>query len=829
MSQRPAFFIDRVLPELNERLQKTQNLIVQAPPGVGKSTRWIESLVRAGSFRKGHELIVLEPRRAAAWGASSFVAQLLGERLGESIGLHHRFERHSSGRTVVTYMTEGMFLRRCSSDPLLKGVGAVFIDEFHERHIGTELSFATLTRLQREREIQIVLISATAPRFHDTRRTSLWDVFEIDLPSYNNLISYLPAQEARGAGRPPQSFEAHVSELIIRANQQAAANRILVFLPGKWEMERVRRLVSQLGVSDRDLCFLHGDLPAEQQKAVFRKQGAKIILATNIAESSVTVEGVNFVIDSGLERYSDMDPELAGITTLRTRNISRAQSIQRAGRATREGNGTVWRAYDEQKWTRWREDPEPEIARIPLERVVTEAIDIGRGLILPDDFLDPISVQEWQKAIQVAQRENWIQESATRSFVLTGLGEWLLQSSLESDWGKYIYNIHPEKRASAIKLRSKLSRDQGVHSWVDHFSDDQEKPIHWTKDDDLLLRKLSLIHVDHVVVPETAWLRAFYRRVALWDESGIHLMSGVTLSPSRDLRAQPEYHRGWGMVMNISSGESKEVTCWLSVPRNIIESELQFAMEVVDFVDWEVPPGRLIEILETRIGKLCFSRAVSRLDRCPEATEAFSVLKKGLRVPTEDFIGISGLLAVGDLEVMQGTFTAFQQLKLGDLPHEFESNFVRQRLLMNPSLQLSRSMDWLRELRSELQNYCHRSLDSLLPREIENRRGKLLPVVYSVNQLPLVTGLIQDFFGFPQLLDRKYSGFHCAVELLGPHQRPVQRTSSLSDFFIHQYPALMKAFKRDYPRHYWPEDPVNAYPYITVRQFRESEERRSNS
>ncbi|HYG68817.1 MAG TPA: helicase-related protein, partial [Anaeromyxobacteraceae bacterium] len=334
--------IDPVLPEIVAALRGGRSLVVEAPPGAGKTTRVPRALHDAGLSRAG-EIVVLEPRRLAARLAARRVAEELGERLGETVGYQVRFEEVAGPRTRIRFVTEGLLTRRFLSDPALSGVAAVVLDEFHERHLAGDLALALLRRLQATArpDLKVVAMSATldaapvaaflgAPAVRSEGRR-----FDVG-------IEFLSPEEAARDER----LEALVARAVRRVVREEPDGHVLVFLPGAAEIRRAREALAAFASDGGiELLPLHGDLPPdEQDRAVRPSARRKVILSTNVAETSVTIEGVVAVVDSGLARVASHSP-WSGLPTLEVRKVSRASAAQRAGRAGRTRPGRAIRLY----------------------------------------------------------------------------------------------------------------------------------------------------------------------------------------------------------------------------------------------------------------------------------------------------------------------------------------------------------------------------------------------------------------------------------------------------------------------------------------------------
>ncbi|HWE27904.1 MAG TPA: helicase-related protein, partial [Polyangia bacterium] len=346
-------------------LARTPSLVLEAPPGAGKTTRVPRALLDAGV--EG-EILVLEPRRLAARLAARRVAEELGEKVGERVGYRIRFEDAVSARTRIVFVTEGVLTRRLLSDPELKGVGAVLLDEFHERHLQGDVALALLRRLQTRRpELKLIVMSAT-----------------LDAEPIASFLG-CPSLRAEGrrfdvkieyAARPPSQLSERPLENDVAAAVRALVadgldGDVLVFLPGAAEIRKAQGACAAIAASAQlDVVMLHGDLsPAEQDKAVSSGPRRKVILSTNVAETSITVEGVVAVVDSGLARVASLSP-WSGMSTLKLQRISRASATQRAGRAGRLRPGRCVRLYTQHDFdTRPMQDA-PEIRRLDLADVM---------------------------------------------------------------------------------------------------------------------------------------------------------------------------------------------------------------------------------------------------------------------------------------------------------------------------------------------------------------------------------------------------------------------------------------------------------------------------
>ncbi len=353
--------IDPLLPEIVQSVRQHSLTLLQAEPGAGKTTRVPPALLNAGLGK----IYVLEPRRLAARMAARRVAEELGEPVGQSVGYQVRFEECGTPETKLWFVTEGVLTRRLLSGSGVRGMRTVILDEFHERHLETDLALALLRKLQASQtDLRLLIMSATLHIEEMTAR--LGDVPVINAPGkiYPVSVRYTPASSA--------PLEQQVSEAASKLMVEASGH-VLVFLPGAAEIRKTMSacegIARQQGAK---LLPLHGDLsPDEQDAAVRPSEQRKILCATNIAESSVTIDGVTAVIDSGVARVMTHSP-WSGISRLQVERISKASAIQRAGRAGRTGPGIAIRLYSEDDFARRVPQSAPEILRADLAQFVLQ-------------------------------------------------------------------------------------------------------------------------------------------------------------------------------------------------------------------------------------------------------------------------------------------------------------------------------------------------------------------------------------------------------------------------------------------------------------------------
>src|SRR5918993_2830238 len=391
--------IDALLPDILASLREAPNLVVEAPPGAGKTTRVPPAMLDAG-LAGGGEVWVLEPRRLAARMSARRVAEERGEQPGETVGYQVRFEEVASRRTRLRFLTEGVLTRRLLSDRRLSNVGAVVLDEFHERHLQADLALALLRRLQQSErpDLRLVVMSATLAPDPLARYLGGCAVLRSEGRRYEVEVEHL----ARADERP---LAAQVERAARRLFASGRAGDALVFLPGAAEIRHAQRECAALATEfDLLVLPLHGELPAAEQDAAVRPSGRrKLILSTNVAETSVTVEGVAAVVDSGLARVATHSP-WSGLPQLKVSRVSRASAVQRAGRAGRTREGRCLRLYTAQDFGARPAHETPEVRRLDLAESVLELRASGVGDVSGFEWFEPPAPEALEAAETLLRR-----------------------------------------------------------------------------------------------------------------------------------------------------------------------------------------------------------------------------------------------------------------------------------------------------------------------------------------------------------------------------------------------------------------------------------------
>ncbi len=821
--------IDPLLPSVVEAVMTRGTLVLQAAPGAGKTTRVPRALLDAGAFEG--ELWVLEPRRLATRLAAARVAEELAEPVGGRIGYQIRFDEVSSAATRVRFVTEGILTRRLLSDPELRGVGAVVLDEFHERHLPTDLGLALLRRLRERRPaLRLVVMSATFDPAPVARFLGEAPVLTSEGRVFPVEIEHLPAADSR-------PLEAQVLAGLKRLGPRLTDGHVLVFLPGAAEIRRAQEACAEYaGRHGFRVLPLHGDLPADaQDRAVRPSKERKLILSTNVAETSVTVDGVAAVIDSGLARVATHSP-WSGLPSLRVQPISRASAAQRAGRAGRTRAGLCLRLYTQGDLERRPERDAPEIARADLAETVLALSAAGAPDPRRFGWFEPPP-----PAALLAAEELLSQLGARAADgTLTELGRRLLSFPVHPRLGRILVEgerrgVGPEAARAAAVLSERPSRPgpglgearragptlsgrsdvleqleglgsderarRGAAQAVDRTARQLARAVHGrhrappAEREDALLISLLAGFPDRVArrrKPHAPELVLSTGGSAVLDPVSVVQEPMLLLALDAEQRKGP---RGPEVRVRVASAIEPEWLLDLFPERLIDEDRLVFSEE----------SGRV-----ERISRLAYGAVTLEERRMPaepseqaEAVLAEAIQARGLGkvVDTERLEALRARLELARTLFPEHHWPALDEAGLGAV-------LARGRR----SLAEVREADPAGELLGALSPDQGRLLARELPERLALPGGRSVQVHYLSGQPPWIASRLQDFFGLREGPALARGRVPLVLHLLAPNQRPVQVTQDLAGFWSRHYPSLRRELGRRYPRHAWPEDPLHAAP-----------------
>ena len=850
--------IDPLLPEIARILERESSLVLEAPPGAGKTTRVPRALLEHRAANPtGGEIVVLEPRRLAARLAARRVAEELGEALGETVGYQVRFEDVTGPKTRLRFVTEAILTRRFLRDPQLAGVGAVVLDEFHERHLHGDVALAYLRHLQRTSrpDLRVILMSATldaepAARFLDCR----------SLRSEGKRFDVQIEHAAQSDDRPLElqvvsAVRALTGEPARRLKKGEGApghGDVLVFLPGAREIRRAQEALEKLA-AERDLLVLplHGDLsPGEQDRAIRPADRAKVILATNVAESSVTIDGVVAVVDSGLARVMGHDP-WSGLPRLRVEKVSRASATQRAGRAGRTRPGACVRLYTKIDFDRRPEHQLPEIARLDLAELLLElrAQKIDRALT----WLDPPPAAALAAAEELLGQLGAIKTKGPASeHAQGGVGEDVDVGDV-TDVGRRMlrFPLHPrtarvlveaEERGvvdDATVLAALLGERDVRSAGRARFDQGRASDLAPTEDSDLLQMRdlfreaqearfaphvLRAIGLDPGPVFAVDRAHKQLRRIAREKKNGHGgdrdllkcLLTGYPDRVARRVRGRTLAMAGGGRAELAESSVVRDAPWLLALDGDERSVRAASAIE----------PEWLIEFFADRIvetTRTVFVRATERvesvslmtyeglvLDESPTRADdarasellADAVLADGVQ-------GLSRFAPEGALDawIARARFAHTVDPSVPMVDDDFLRAVLIAQCAGHRSFAELRAMSMVDAVQTQLGSIHTSRIFALAPTSITLAAGRTVKIRYEPERPPHIASRLQDFFGMRETPRVGGGTVALVVHLLAPNQRAVQVTSDLKGFWERHYPALRKQLSRKYPKHAWPERP----------------------
>ncbi len=773
--------IDDLLPAIIESLRVRSNVIIEAPPGAGKTTRVPPALL---SLVRG-QVLVLEPRRLAARLAARRVAEERGERLGETVGYQVRFEEVASPRTRLRFLTEGILTRRLISDSKLAGVDAVVLDEFHERHLETDLALALLRRLQTTARpgLRLIVMSATldtgpVARFLDNCPVlrSEGRLFPLDIA--HQEYSALPLeQQVAGAG-----------EKLLTDNH---SGDILVFLPGAAEIRRCqnRGQYTQSPISMHDLLILplHGDLPpAEQDRAVSPALQQKVILSTNVAESSITIAGVTAVVDSGLARIASDSP-WTGLPTLELRRVSKASATQRAGRAARTAPGRVVRLYTLDDFHRRPDHDAPEITRRELSQLCLDLRAMGIAHPSELEWLDPPPEPAVARAEELLERLGASSDRARRMSR---------------------YPLHPRLARLVLEAVERGAGEEGCAAAALLSAGARTGSC-------------DLLHLlESPLDPRAKQHLEQIRRLVRPPKNQKHDPNAL---PWSILAAFPDRvaRRRKGQELLLASGGSAKLACEARVDFLValdIEDRSEHALPLVRLY-CPIQPAWLLDLFPDRVHE----RAGVEWNRQAERVDAVSALLyddlviEETRSGTPDSEQAAALLAGRAIEAGIERFVDREELDqlLARIAFASEHAPVRKIDVESAFRAACQGLKSFAELKAGAasvipaveQQANSRLLNEVAPSRIRLSGGRQTAVHYESGKPPWIASRLQDFFGMQETPRVANGKVPLVVHLLAPNQRPVQTTTDLAGFWQRLYPQVRRELGRRYPKHAWPEDP----------------------
>ncbi|WP_367299862.1 ATP-dependent helicase HrpB [Hafnia alvei] len=803
-----------VLESLLAALQSSAQVLLNAPTGAGKSTWLPLQLLKAGWLNG--KIIMLEPRRLAARSVAHRLAQQLDENVGQTVGYRMRAETKVSAQTRLEVVTEGILTRMLQQDPELSGVSLVILDEFHERSLQADLALALLLDVQEglRDDLRLLIMSAT---LDDARLTHLLPdapVIRSEGRSFPVVRSYMPVSAHE---RLDQSAS-HAALNLLRQE----LGSLLLFLPGVGEIKRTAELLEQRVDANTDICPLYGALPlAEQQKAIDPSPAGrrKVVLATNIAETSLTIDGIRLVIDSTLERVSQFDVR-SGLTKLVTQRTSQASMTQRAGRAGRLEPGICWHLMAAEQAERTAEYSEAEILHSDLSGLWLNLLQWGCHDVSQLKWLDtPPSA-----AISAAQRLLFQLGAINEQGGLTPTGRAMSDAGSDPRLAAMLCAAQSagEDALATAALLAAIIEEPPRNGGVDLRNALYHPQSHWQRRANQLTKRLGNGQGRVALDDAAFWLaHAFPDRIAnLRGQDGRYLLAnglGAAMAADDALARTP-----WLIVANLLQGvNNSEARILLALPCDIelLATRLPHLISEQTSVEWDDAKGTLRAWKRQQLGRLVIkAQPLAK----PSAEELSQALLNWVRNQ-----GISALNWSDSAKQLRLRLQCAAQW----LPEVNWPAVDDDSLLDSLESWLLPALDGVRDLRG-LQNInlteallalmdwsMRQRLDTALPTHYTVPTGSRLPLQYFSDKPPVLAVRLQEVFGeqhSPKIAEGRVA---LVLELLSPAHRPLQITRDLAAFWQGSYREVQKEMKGRYPKHAWPDDPGNALPTRRTKRY----------
>lgn len=827
-------------------------VVIQAPTGSGKSTQVPQILLRAGVLGDRDEVVVLQPRRLAARLLARRVAEEVGTDLGEVVGYQIRLDARVSAATRIRFVTEGILLRQMSFDPTLRGIRALIFDEFHERHLYGDISLARALQIQRSTrpDLRILVMSATLETTAVRDYLAPCDLLVSAGRTFPVSIEYLPK---------PVNFEHDPAwSVAARACERLAATTsgdMLVFMPGAYEIARTVQEIQGSHALRGFACLpLHGELPPEQQdRAVARTAGRKIIVSTNVAETSLTIDGITAVVDSGLARIARYDPQ-RGINTLLVERISVASADQRAGRAGRTAPGRCLRLWTEREHALRPPQEWPEVRRLDLAEVVLTLKAAGIDDVAGFPWLESPDPRSLDRAETLLADLGALAPANGAGGLgrITDLGRRLLRFPVHPRYARMLLAAEPAGCVRAVALMAALTQGRNfLLRGVDRRTEEAREELfgaesesdffllmrawRWAERNGFnpdacrrlglhgpALRQVGPLFEQFLGIAAAEGLDPAERRV-----DGAAVRKCVLLGFSDHLARRLDrgtlrcelVHGRRGVVARESCVQAApllvaaeiteidsrgEVTTLLSLNTAVEEGWLR-ELFPQDFRDaagivYDAEQRRVVARRERRFRDLVLESRSGAEE--PPTGEAAALLAREV---------LAGRLALGEwTETVEHWITRvnclakwWPELEVNPITPADRATLVEQvcygsfgarELKDKPVLPVLR--DWLLPEQLAL-------LDTYLPERLEMANGRRARLTYHAEGPPVLSARIQELFGVPARFTLGHGRVAVRIEVLAPNQRPIQVTDDLTSFWRDVYPKIKPELSRRYPRHEW--------------------------
>ncbi len=835
----PIYEIENELVEALRSQSQRPRLVLEAPTGSGKSTQVPQILLDRGILGNG-EVVVLQPRRVAARMLARRVAEERKGKVGDEVGYQVRFENHVSAQTCIRYVTEGVILRQILGDPTLQGVSAILFDEFHERHFFGDITLARATQIQRESRPDLAILVTSATLDGEGIQSYLGDCPRLSSEgrTFPVEISHAPMRERQ---------KGQIWDHIARTYSAFAKNRTtpgdcLIFLPGAYEIRKTIDAL-QRHTSNVDILPLFGDLkPAEQDRAIRPGSRPKIVVATNVAETSLTIDGVTLVIDSGLARIADYDVR-RGINTLTIQKISQASADQRSGRAGRTAPGTCIRLWSEEDHAKRPAQTPPEIHRMDLAEVILTLLVSGVESMEDFDWFEKPDEAGLDRATQLLIDLGAL--DAARQ--LTNLGRSLARFPVTPRYARAL--VEGRRLGCFENLCDIVALTQGKPIFPRRNSG-REEFTEPDDDSDFLpaLRALATAR-DFGFDPRRCDSAGIQANAAREVDRLAKLLRKAEPAASRKSPPRPPLHPDQAIAECLLAGfpdqiakrlnrsnRSCEVTGGrrgkLSDESCVMDAELFIATEITEIEGREMNVLLNLntavsrELLESRFSDAVQSGRSAEWNPRDRKVDALDVIRyrdlileskpskdppeeKAAEILAREVIAGNLILKKWDRQVEQwiarlSTLAhAMPELELPTFSDDDKLAVIEQICLGALSYKQIKDREVWPELRQFLAPHQLPMLDSMVPTRIDLPNGRHARIRYEIGAKPVLSARLQHLYDIAETPSLANGRIPLRIEILAPNQRPVQITEDLPGFWENSYAAVKSDLKGRYPKHEW--------------------------
>ncbi|AKF25234.1 ATP-dependent helicase [Sulfurovum lithotrophicum] len=812
--------ITHVLPKVKEKLIHHNRLVLQAPPGAGKTTALPLALLDE-PWLEGKQIIMLEPRRLAVRSSAARMAELLGEKVGQRVGYQIKMESVQSKATKILIVTEGILTRKLQNDPALESVALIIFDEFHERSLHADLSLALALESQSvlREDMKILVMSAT-----------------LNTAAISTLLDNAPVIESQGrafpveriyldAGTPQPTLKtlpSYIHKLLLKLLAEEEGN-ILVFLPGVRQIKAVEKLLNESRIKNTYVSTLYGNLSKEAQDRAIKappKGTGKVVLSTNIAQTSLTIEGIKIVIDSGLQNVSVFNP-FSGMNKLESKFISKDAAIQRAGRAGRLSAGKAYHLWHKSRILQKHDTP--EILSADLSQLVLELAQWGNDDINALSWMDTPPITAIHHARTLLKQLGALDSNGH----ITSHGEAMGSYGLHPRLAHMMLKAKEMDLSYEASLLAVLVSEKDIYSSAYTSADLRERVI--TLHDVAQKANVSSKYVD---IKQCRYLLENARRIEKNQTSTLHTEQlGILLAFAYPDRIAQLRHRNKGTYL-LSNGKgaylhsddtlfnspylaisdldakSTNATIYKAIALSLADIETYLGTETQERVTWNEEEARVEVRKVERFGKLTLKETQLKSTDSPEVLEVLldEIEALGLNILHWNKEAKKFRERVNFLHLHDESFPDFSDENLLDTMDKWLAPYLQNVT----TLKACRNLNLYNILLGLLSYEELQKLNHLVPAKHKVASGSQINIDYSDPQQPVLAVRLQELFGThdtPAVLGGKVK---LMLHLLSPASRPMQVTRDLKSFWENTYDEVKKELRGKYKKHYWPDDPLEA-------------------